>query len=687
MLAQKRYFCVSFNSMDVKRLILFFSFLLSGIFTKAQTCTTLGQTPSTAFPVCGTGVFEQNNVPICVSNDLYVPGCSGTDNANYANKNPYWYKFTCFVSGTLGFVITPKDLKDDYDWQLYDVTGLDPDAVFTNRNIIVTGNWAGNPGATGTSATGAAFIQCASGYQGSEPRFARMPGLIAGHEYILLVSHFTDSQSGYELSFGGGTAVITDPKLPDLQSVNTSCDATKLFITLNKKMKCSSLAANGSDFIISSVATGVIAATGINCNQGFDMDSLVLTLGNPLPAGDYTVTIQNGTDGNTLVDNCDRNIAPGKSLPFKISPLQPTPMDSLTAVKCAPQSLQLVFKKNILCNSIAADGSNFIITGPSPVGITGAVGNCVNGLTSVINIQLSGPIVNAGTYQIILKRGSLGSTIIDECGQETPAGSSINFSVKDTVLADFTSRIFFGCKTDTVNFYHDGKNGTIQWNWKMQDAGNSTLQNPVGYFNSFGTKQIELIVSNGFCRDTVMKTIVLDNELKAVFETNNIICPEDSAQFANHSIGNIISYNWDFDNGNISHSKVPSAQKYPLLTFEKIYNIRLIVDNGQCADTAFQKIKVLKSCYIAVPNAFTPNGDGLNDYLYPLNAFKADNLEFKVYNRLGQLVYSSKDWTQKWDGTIKGEPQDSGTFVWTLKYTHQDTGKKVFMKGSTILIR
>src|SRR5262245_39013579 len=104
-------------------------------------CTTLGQTPSTAFPVCGTTTFHQDNVPICNTNSLFVPGCSGTGNANYENKNPFWYKFTCYVSGTLGFTITPDDLTDDYDWQLYDVTGLNADEVFTNQNIIISGNW------------------------------------------------------------------------------------------------------------------------------------------------------------------------------------------------------------------------------------------------------------------------------------------------------------------------------------------------------------------------------------------------------------------------------------------------------------------------------------------------------------------------------------------------------------------
>ncbi|HMI77376.1 MAG TPA: hypothetical protein VK484_01215, partial [Ferruginibacter sp.] len=77
-----------------------------------QTCTTVGQNPSTAFPVCGTSVFNQSTVPICGDRPLSAPGCSGVQ---LSDKNPYWYKFTCFTGGTLGFLITPLDLNEDYD--------------------------------------------------------------------------------------------------------------------------------------------------------------------------------------------------------------------------------------------------------------------------------------------------------------------------------------------------------------------------------------------------------------------------------------------------------------------------------------------------------------------------------------------------------------------------------------------
>ena len=676
---------MSVKLMRVKAIfVIFLLILFSGSY--AQTCTTLGQTPSTAFPVCGTNVFQQKDVPICSSNDLFVPGCSGNDGAKYANKNPFWYKFTCYVSGSLGFQITPNNLSDDYDWQLYDITGLNPDQAYTNHNIIVSGNWAGNPGITGTSTNGASFIQCASGYVGNEPRFAKMPTLKAGHEYILLVSHFTDSQSGYSLSFSGGTASITDTTLPRLKSIGSSCDNKTLYVKLNKNMKCSSLASDGSDFEISLAGTNVISATAV-C-KAFDMDSLTLELSNPLPPGNYTVSVKNGTDGNTLVDNCGTNIPVGDSLDLIILPKMPTPMDSLRPVKCAPQSLQLVFKKNILCSSVAADGSDFLIIGPSPVNIAGTTTNCTNDATRIITINLTTPVVRAGTYTIHLKNGNDGNTVVDECSESTPDGSSINFTVKDTVSAGFTFDISEGCKINTVQFHHDGRNGVNQWLWKLDYSGTSALQNPIADFDITDSKQIILQVSNGFCSDTVLKEIIFDNVLKAGFETSGILCPEDSAVFKNKCIGNIVSYEWNFGNGFTSLVKDPPSQKYLIALAEKNYEVSLVVKNNRgCYDTAVNTIRVLKSCYIAVPNAFTPNGDGLNDYLYPLNAYKADDLQFKVYNRLGQLIYQSSDWTQKWDGTINGNPQDAGVYVWTLQYILRDTGQPVFKKGSSILIR
>ncbi len=109
---------------------------------RAQTCTVLGQTPATAFPVCGSNTFVQDSVPICSDGPVPVPICG----SGYTAINPYWYKFTFYMSGTLGLMISPKNSGDDYDWQLYDITGQPLSAVYTNANLVVADNWSGCDG-------------------------------------------------------------------------------------------------------------------------------------------------------------------------------------------------------------------------------------------------------------------------------------------------------------------------------------------------------------------------------------------------------------------------------------------------------------------------------------------------------------------------------------------------------------
>ena len=121
-------------------------------------CTTLGQTPATAFPVCGNNVFYQTTVPVCDGGLVPVPTCGN----GYEAINPYWYKFTCYTAGTLGLLINPNNAGDDYDWQLYDITGQPINAVFSNPNLVIACNWSGVTGNTGTSSGAVDYMACAS---------------------------------------------------------------------------------------------------------------------------------------------------------------------------------------------------------------------------------------------------------------------------------------------------------------------------------------------------------------------------------------------------------------------------------------------------------------------------------------------------------------------------------------------
>src|SRR6185503_9066467 len=149
---------------------------------------------------------------------------------------------------------------------------------------------------------------------------------------------------------------------------------------------------------------------------------------------------------------------------------------------------------------------------------------------------------------------------------------------------------------------------------------------------------------NGNCKDTLTKTITLDNKVIADFEISNMICPEDSAVVLNKTSGSIDTWSWSFGLGGTSNVKDPPPIHFPLTGREGIYTVKLVAINSTfgCKDSVSHVIKVLNSCFIAVPTAFTPNGDGLNDFLYPINALKADKMEFKVFNRWGQLMFSTK---------------------------------------------
>jgi gliding motility-associated-like protein len=192
------------------------------------------------------------------------------------------------------------------------------------------------------------------------------------------------------------------------------------------------------------------------------------------------------------------------------------------------------------------------------------------------------------------------------------------------------------------------------------------------------------------CSDTVHVLVTVKNktQVKAVIAANAYLCrATDSLTFSSKSLGDIDQWNWDFGNGHNSTAENPPVQYYSIPASQSTVVARLAVtDTAGCADTAFHFMQVVDNCYIAVPTAFTPDNDGRNDYLYPIKAYKATDLYFQVYNRYGQLVFATRDWTKKWNGKINGMDQDTGVYVWMLDYTDV-SGKRISLKGTTVLIR
>ena len=112
-----------------------------------------------------------------------------------------------------------------------------------------------------------------------------------------------------------------------------------------------------------------------------------------------------------------------------------------------------------------------------------------------------------------------------------------------------------------------------------------------------------------------------------------------------------------------------------------------VTDLLGCLDSATILVKIFRTNpQIFVPTGFTPNGDGRNDVLKPI-AVGIERIEyFKVFNRWGQLVFSTTVNGQGWNGEIGGKPQTTNTYVWLVQAVDY-TGKPVFQKGTATLIR
>jgi gliding motility-associated-like protein len=139
------------------------------------------------------------------------------------------------------------------------------------------------------------------------------------------------------------------------------------------------------------------------------------------------------------------------------------------------------------------------------------------------------------------------------------------------------------------------------------------------------------------------------------------------------------SFNWTpaIANAGLTPTVTPATTTVYTLT-------ATTVDGCTASDAA--TITVIPYC-VKVRNAFTPNGDGINDIWFVTDGLNCtDRISANVYNRYGGLVFSDENYRNGWDGTYKGKRVADGTYYYVLEIT-LFTGKKVFMKGNVTLLR
>ncbi|WP_209328934.1 PKD domain-containing protein [Lunatimonas salinarum] len=153
-------------------------------------------------------------------------------------------------------------------------------------------------------------------------------------------------------------------------------------------------------------------------------------------------------------------------------------------------------------------------------------------------------------------------------------------------------------------------------------------------------------------------------------------------EFINQSSGDIRSFYWDFGDGNASDEANP-VHRYQS---EGTYDVTLrAVDAFECEHIFPMQITILDH-FMMVPNIFSPNADGMNDYFVP-KFLQVASMDFRIMNKWGEIVFHSNELqTVGWDGRLNGEEAIPGNYVYQVKYSTMD-GRPFTKTGVFLLVR
>ena len=284
--------------------------------------------------------------------------------------------------------------------------------------------------------------------------------------------------------------------------------------------------------------------------------------------------------------------------------------------------------------------------------------------------SIGGTLIDTGNNEISILWDSLGVFNIEiealnKCGNST---NSLEVSVIDqrgvSILGDT-----IGCEGDSLFLIADGE----------------------GYF-SWETGEIDASVNSTFQLNDTLTHVQVSNHCGVYYDTVNLVAiptsllelGSDTTIFAGESVVlNALgggSYYWtpaDY----LSCTNCPNPVASPLETTTYF----VVVDTLGCISEDDITVNVEISGDVYVPNLFSPNNDGTNDFL-GIYGFSVQELEFRIYDRWGELVFQSNSMSETWDGTFKGATLNSAVFVFTLQVTYMD-GREQLQHGNITLIR
>ncbi len=578
---------------------------------------------------CGTATLLCNN--LVVTSNAYGGGSEQDGDWSGINCIPdeyqsQWFKFQVINPGTFSFTLTPDAIAPgmfpDYDWTLWRVTTSPFCESFLPSQQAIACNASSSMGPNGETGIGP------TGLNPSEPAGPGNPysasfAVAAGDVFYLWVNNFTNSSSGFHFEFGSEVVLNCDFDDEDPTIVTTS---TKT---------CPGTCAGSASTVASNMTAPLTYAWSANAG-GQNTANI-----HNLCAGIYMVTVT-ASDGEIIHDTVEVQAYP--SITLQTSKINNT--------SCETPNGQAV---------VSASGG------------AGSFSYAWNSSTST-NDTLSG--INAGTYTVTVSDGN-------NCSNDTSI--VVSNQMVYPIISSIERSDSVACSSMCTSFSAQVVNGTL-YQWDFGDGQTSTVGFPNHCYTAPGDYAVRLIVSNaGGCKDTIKREhfIHINPKPTAHFYANT--SNDLHVVFTDHSIGSIQHWLWQLGDSSLSSSDEKNPEfDYP--DFGK-YCVQLQVwDENNCSDIELQYIEFKPELTVYIPNAFSPNDDGLND-VFRIQGEPFKVLKFWVYNRWGEELFFTSDPSSGWDGRRMRDgncsPQDTYIYKTEILGEH---GEIQEMTGSFLLI-
>jgi len=234
------------------------------------------------------------------------------------------------------------------------------------------------------------------------------------------------------------------------------------------------------------------------------------------------------------------------------------------------------------------------------------------------------------------------------------------------------------CWGDSIQLFSQGSGGVASYQWSPATwLTDDKIQSPMAFPENTTTYTVVVTDTNG-CTSSSSLEVVVHQMPQVVTQRDTAIIIGETIYINTYTQPGV-TYLWTPAYG-LSCTDCPNPVANPLVT--TTYTLT-ITDSLNCFQITINVlVEVLEEYTIDVPTAFTPNGDGTNDIIYVKGWGIKDLVEFKIYNRWGQLVFETDDLSVGWDGHFKGKLQNVETYVYVVNAIMYDN--EVFSKKGYI---